>query len=218
MARIPATWKAGARTETYLEVLFRSLANDKALPKFQFERRIDAILRVFLPELLSKRFGGEVVVVVPEFPLKKADSNQSTNVDYLMFRKAPVPSEERWLFLELKTDSGSIRPEQLATYRAAMAKGMRRLVAEIQPIADASVARRKYAVLQSRLDGYPLDRPLELIVLAPRREDVVDTDARTHFLTFQDLADLHVEHFQEEWASLCRLVFAPAFGVRVKAT
>ena len=214
MPTAACSWQPQTQDESYLSELFGILARDKALPKFQFERRIDAILRVFLPELLSRRFGGNIEVVVPEFPLKKRDSNQSTNVDYLLYRHAPHTTDDRWLFLEVKTDSGSVRAEQIAAYLSALDRGMPRLMRDLERVAAASRARGKYQVLQKRLSSYEEGRPVELIVLTPRRDDIQESDPRVHVLTYQDLADTKVTRFTREWTLLVDKVLKPALGVR----
>lgn len=108
---------SGERNElTYLEEVFTRLVEFKQLPKYQFERRVDAFLVGFLPDLLGSLWGGRVVPVAPEFPLKKAGSNQSTNVDHVFYVRHKDPPGDYWLWLELKTDMGSIDWPQVETY------------------------------------------------------------------------------------------------------
>ena len=42
----------------FLDSVLSTLTTFKALPKYQFERRIDAFLSVFLPEILARHLGG----------------------------------------------------------------------------------------------------------------------------------------------------------------
>jgi hypothetical protein len=71
----------------FLQDLMASMAINKALPKYQFERRVDAMLALFLPGIFSNLLKWKVSTVVPEFPIKSLDNNQTTNVDYLSSEK-----------------------------------------------------------------------------------------------------------------------------------
>jgi hypothetical protein len=57
-------------------------------------------------------------MIAPEFPIKKGTigetnrPNQSTNIDYLMFNA----TQNKFTFIELKTDSSSFKPSQLDIY------------------------------------------------------------------------------------------------------
>jgi hypothetical protein len=68
---------------TFLENLFKLLTTNKEFPNYQAERRIDIFINYFLAEMLTNYMGKKVEFVCPEFPLKKADNNQSTKLDYL---------------------------------------------------------------------------------------------------------------------------------------
>jgi hypothetical protein len=160
-AKSPAA-SAPAASGDFIEQLFAQMALDKALPKYQFERRVDAFLAILLPDLLAQTFGGDVSYVVPEFPIKKPGNNQSTNVDHVYF-----DHRGRWLFVEIKTDRDSESDGQVGTYLSAIARGMPALVADIHDIRAATVKRAKYDMLLERLAGYPLDLPIELVYLAP---------------------------------------------------
>jgi len=59
------------------------------IPKAQVERYISPILTIFLPELLSKIYTNEYIMIMPEFPIRKGtlkgnSDNQSKNIDYLI--------------------------------------------------------------------------------------------------------------------------------------
>ncbi len=144
----------------FLSALFSVLAQ-----KYQFERRIDIFLTMFLPEIFYELFGWQVALAAPEFPLKKDSNNQSTNVDHLLFRRAERVDDERWLFFELKTDRFSVRDDQIEIYRRAMQRGMPALFQELAAIRTATQARhgQKYDLLVQRLAPFPLNRPIELV-------------------------------------------------------
>jgi hypothetical protein len=51
------------------------LVANKRLPKYQFERRVDIFVNVFLADVLTALFGGTYQLVVPEFPLSVTATN-----------------------------------------------------------------------------------------------------------------------------------------------
>jgi hypothetical protein len=147
------------------------VANNKQLPKYSFERSVDAFLGVFLPEIVAQLWDPAVTVelVAQEFPLKKSANNQSTNVDYLLHLSG---MGETWLFLELKTDLSSHRDHQAAIYAEKLVNAsMNALVDDVATIASASTKKAKYTSLLSRFDGYsrPLSGDVAIAYLAPRQ-------------------------------------------------
>src|SRR4051812_24060759 len=70
----------------YLIDVIDQLSRDRVLPKYAFERRFDAFISPFLPELLANELGGTFHFIASEFPLKKPDGAQSVNVDALLFQ------------------------------------------------------------------------------------------------------------------------------------
>lgn len=88
------------------------------IPKVQVEREVGFILGIFIEELLCEKlrvndeYSGNYQLISREFPLKKVNNNQSTNIDFLIL------NEEKGIliFLELKTDSSSNNDEQLKIY------------------------------------------------------------------------------------------------------
>ncbi len=89
------------------------------LPAYQLERRVDVFFGLFLPEIIEQRFREPGGVVIPEFPLHRGNvlresnskrKNESVKVDFAVFCR----NRYKKIFLvELKTDSRSIRPDQL---------------------------------------------------------------------------------------------------------
>lgn len=186
---------------TYLEAVFTLVARDKALPKYQFERRIDAMLAPFMEELLSTWLDGPVVAVAPEFPLKRPHNFQSTNVDHVyLSRKNSEPRP--WIFFELKTDKRSVSEPQLLTYRAAMDSGMTALRTDLGKIALRSRSRLKYELLIERFTHHVgLGDGIQLVVLSPAPIPAV----KEHFPAdgqvrlFKDLLSVEVERYPDEW-------------------
>ena len=97
--------------EPTIECVFDLLDRWRHLPAYQLERRADIFFALFLPEVLgahlSKQENCSVEInptLIPEFPIKKRDSNQSINVDYFALSQ----DGERAFLIELKTDMKSI--------------------------------------------------------------------------------------------------------------
>ena len=87
------------------------------IPKAQVERYVSPILSIFLEDILKSKFGNEYVMIAPEFPirigtLKDNESNQSVNIDFLLYNK----TQNKFTFVELKTDSKSFKSSQLEIY------------------------------------------------------------------------------------------------------
>jgi hypothetical protein len=109
------------------ELLHHIVEKGRRTPKVQVERAVGPILGFFLDQAISDllnndddvqpegRLRADVVTLATEFPLKKPDpSNQSTNIDWLMYDEA----NNELLLVELKTETTSFRSDQLGTYLA----------------------------------------------------------------------------------------------------
>lgn len=189
----------------YVKTVFRLVARDKALPKYQFERRVDALLAPFMEELLTKRYGDPVTAVVAEFPLKKHHSYQSTNVDHVFVRTTPGLIDP-WIFFELKTDTRSIKDDQLARYLAAMKRGMSELVKDVDAIAARTRYKRKYAETVKRFSELTqLGDGIRLVVLSPTPIFGIAADHVDVWL-FNDLKDEELGAYSEEWVLFKQIV------------
>ena len=199
----------------FLRDLMASLACNKALPKYQFERRIDAILALFLPEIFSNIYGWNVTTVVPEFPIKSLDNNQTTNVDYIFFREANPSSDihPAWIFFELKTDSASLSQGQLTTYLDAKKRGMKALRTELNEVLHATRHREKYMELLQRIDQYPIDLPIEIVYLIPDNFTLSSSE-EIHLITFQELGEIELSSYFDAW-KLFQKEILPVFSKKV---
>jgi hypothetical protein len=193
--------------ELFLQETFESLVQNKKTPKYQFERRIDAILNSFLPEILLELYGWHTEVIAPEFPLKKEDNNQSTNVDYLLFRHSNNRAQKAWVFFELKTDDGSIRSGQVDVYINAMQLGMPRLYRDLEQIAKASKEKKKYIELLSRFDSRQLDIPIELVYLSPSQ--LHTNTPGIHLISFSELQHIELQRHGQVW-KMFKTIVLPA--------
>jgi hypothetical protein len=194
----------------FLTDVFDVLVSNKRLPKYQFERRVDIFVNVFLADVLGALFGGTYRLVVPEFPLKKDDNHQSTNVDYLLFHTTP-DGEEKWVFLELKTAAGSIGQEQLDIYRRSVARGMPALMSDLPLLRDRTKARAEYDELALRLSALPHDRPIEIVYLAPVAMIEADLGPGGRSVTFEQLRSVEIARHPEVWRMFRDSVLDRAF-------
>ena len=185
---------------------YRSLSHvveNKDLPKYQFERIIDFCLGIFIPRILEAQRQTAVQLVTQEFPLKKPDNYQSTNMDYVLYQEAAGGSSGRWLFLELKTDPRSVRFDQNDIYNRLMESGrsMRELVQEIREIQAQSSQPEKYEEPLERLAPYDshLEEPIELLFMSPVPVHVPGAEKEPEVILFRNLQDLDLTEFDDEW-------------------
>lgn len=159
--------------------LFDRLGFWARFPKYALERRLDIFLTPFLADFVAdvrRMDRSDLQLVLPEFPIKhRTEDNRTVNADYLLYQHAI----NRWLLLELKTDSASVDPKQLARYeelrdsRRTMQEHLTTLKAVRRRA--AKVHRIKYARLLRAVEGVrsldparrPLDGTFDFLYLAP---------------------------------------------------
>ena len=108
------------KTDVTIERVFALLDRWRHLPAYQLEPRAGVFFALFLPEVLGAQLSGNGRSIeidcrlIPEFPIKKSGSNQSTKVDYLVLSR-----DRKLAFLvELKTDMASkLSPHGIAQQR-----------------------------------------------------------------------------------------------------
>ncbi len=150
-----------------------------------------------VPEL-----AGAQRAVAPEFPLKKEDSNLSTNADYLLYREGPKPA---WILLELKTAKESFRKEQEEIYRRASGRKMKELLEDIEKIRSTSRHKERYDFLLQRVRSINAhdDAAIEMAYLAPARSS--DSPGTAWFL-LEDFAKWSPSKHGELWPHVKRLL------------
>lgn len=209
--------------DSYLEEALKNLVASKKLPKYQFERCVDAFLGVFLPEIVGATLGSRSVkLVAQEFPIKKAGSNQSTNVDYVLNigGRGPRP----WVFLELKTDPASMKDSQALIYAKRLGDAtMTELLADVVQIQGVSSKVSKY---QALLDLFPpmeaIRGSVQVVYLTPGETSAAELlpptasdDLVSRFaanltcISFGDLERMNLTKFPDAW-SLFRTKVVPA--------
>lgn len=147
----------------FAERLMAEVLRLNGIPKVQVERIVGPILGIFLPQVLSDllKFPGAATgfeVIAPEFPLKREDNRQSTNVDWLALHR---PSGTVVLF-ELKTAVDSVDREQLDVYERTRHRiernGAGFLLDDLRVIHGASAQSAKYDTLLGMCE--PFEAPL----------------------------------------------------------
>ena len=136
--------------------VFELLNRWRHLPFYSLETRASPFFALFLRDVLSTHFCTEMhEILIPEFPLRagtlyndkereklklKSRPGQSYNVDYVAFAK----NDKTAYLVELKTDIGSIRPNQARYLCKARGIGFPGLVEGVKKLAKASNSREKY--------------------------------------------------------------------------
>jgi hypothetical protein len=196
--------------EAFLLAVFEQLADYKKFPKYQLERRVDGFIGAFLCDILREKLGWETEIVAPEFPIKKEGNNQSTNIDYLVYRTAKGSIGAAWILVELKTETESLGPEQLSVYESVRQKmQMRELMSDVETIKKATKKKAKYETLLAQFKGRDLDAPVEVLFLVPAQDELLKPGPGFSVLTFSDLDELELPRYADVWRSF-RDIMIPA--------
>lgn len=128
--------------------LFGLLDKWRHFAGFPLEARSEVLFALFLPIVLEHRFKiGIKPQIIPQFPLKRDDSNQSNNVDFFAISE----DGKRAFLIELKTDMNSWRKEQDCYLTRAAGKHMDEILCDLKKIAGESAQKRKYHHLLNAL-------------------------------------------------------------------
>jgi hypothetical protein len=159
-----------AQFGAFFEQHLRSLAVNKGLPTYQFERRVEAMFAHVLPALLGEVRGSDALeFVTPELPLFEGRS-PTAYVDHLYLDKR----SHEWIFVEIKTDPKSVQDmKQRARLLNARPRGFASIYRDIETYASNAgdpATRRKYETLVRRLRAYlPATGAISLVYLVPSR-------------------------------------------------
>lgn len=140
-----------ANDASFFSALMEEIIAGVMIPKVQIERVIGPLLGYFLPGVLTEMLGKNVVLLCPEFPIRKMSgpnannrSNQSTNIDWLML----IPELNELIFVELKTTDTTFNDDQAAIYGALQnlikKDSAKFLVEDLMEIGAASQEPGKY--------------------------------------------------------------------------
>jgi hypothetical protein len=185
--------------EDYLREVFQQLVHFKDLPKYQLERRVDGFISVFLPDILRATCDWDTEIVAAEFPIKRESDNQSTNVDYLLYRSENRSADDAWLFVELKTDKGSFDEVQYSTYKRARISGMANLAEDLNQIYSKTRHKKKYKALFKKLKSADLNRPIELVYLIPSGSKIHEPEKGLKVLTFKQISKTELQRYPLVW-------------------
>ena len=148
------SWKTCPTTITVkmIDTLFNQLDDWRRLPNYQLERRADIFFAIHIPVLFKRLFSLEVLDILPEFPIRigtiypTVPINKSYKADYIVYA-----DNLKAFLVELKTDNGSIRNDQVKYYFKSIESGYYSLLSGLLEIYNASSYKSKYISLLSRL-------------------------------------------------------------------
>lgn len=206
--------------KSFVETLMDHIMEAMMIPKAQIERVVGPILSMFLEDVLTETLrkdpalSGQLVMICPEFPLKKPDNRQSTNIDWLMYNT----ERRQLLFVELKTSDTSINIEQNEIYRAkqkaVQSKGGSFLIEDLEQLKSASKEFGKYQyILEKKVLPYKNEisacHDVRIIYLVPKSAEHKVQGHADRVLTFGILSKSITGSFAEEWriiqSRLCKL-------------
>lgn len=129
---------------TLLNSIFMNLDRWRNYPSYKLENRIDHFLSLYVPQLIQNDKQIDVVdFVIPEFPLKLSENNQSNKVDFIAFSV----KREIAFMVELKTDIDSFGEDQYRFLEKARKKNFQEHLSDLILISSASDFKEKYAHL-----------------------------------------------------------------------
>lgn len=135
--------------------IFDRLDEWRNFPAYLLEGRADIFFGIYLPNIISKRFGSAIDHIIPEFPIKagsifNADPTHASHplkVNFLAISE----SEREVYMISLKTDINSLRPLQYNHLHKAKEHTIRNIVDGILDIQQASMLKKKYNNLLQQL-------------------------------------------------------------------
>jgi hypothetical protein len=190
---------------TFLEEIFSLLKRNKLLPNYSAERRIDIFINFYLEEILNHFLGSDSIkFILPEFPLKKENNNQFTQIDYVCF-----DTKKRIIyFVELKTDENSVKPLQYATYNSYT--NWSRCFNEFKTIKEVPHRKKiyieKYKKANEILETNGLcgiDCPIKIVYISPIKFPAPNIS----IITFEQLMHFTPNKYQDEWKLLSDYFF-----------
>ena len=188
--------------------IFDNLDTWRNLPAYQLERRADIFFSIYLPDILSQKFGVGIEGVIPEFPIRvgtihhKKEINKSFKIDYL----AKASDAKTIIFVELKTDEASRRDKQDWYLERAKQVGMVELLEGVRKIHKATNSKKKYEYLLGILQdmGFLVldnsgafeikkaDYDIQIVYIQPN-----NPDGQVNVITFQEVSKI-IERYGDE--------------------
>jgi len=137
------------------ESVFSRLTEWRNFPNYQLERRLDIFISLYVKELLEARLWPLREIIIPEFPISRktlgetVGLHKTVKVDYVLF---PMDYKDPIVFLELKTDNGSVRDEQIDYLVKAKQSGIKGILNDLTLVYSKSKSKEKYTYLINKLD------------------------------------------------------------------
>lgn len=98
----------------FVEALMKNILDGAMVPKLQVERALAPVIGFFIESILTEILGTDVVMLSPEFPLKKYDkNNHSENIDWMMLDTG----NKELLLVEFKSNDTSFNESQMESYK-----------------------------------------------------------------------------------------------------
>lgn len=200
----------GTRSGIFFEDLLTHIMSGINTPKFQVERAIGPILGFFIEKVMSSLLNDEIIIVSAEFPLKKSNDNQSTNIDWLMYS----PSKNKLIFVELKT-TDSFRDTQKDVYLGIQDRISAETASFLQSdLSDISMKSResgKYKsiieILKKKSIDFSSIKTCKIVYILPNvvKSQIKEEDKqRIEFFSFKELRiDTSIKaDYLDEWKIL----------------
>ena len=192
---------------TQIEKIFEILNDWRLLPNYQLERRADIFFALYLPEIIKQKFDIEITYdnIIPEFPLRKGtvsekekDSrsrNLSYKVDYTVITATKV------FFIELKTDTNSIRNSQIEYLIDSQKANWKTLIDGILDIVKASKSTKYNHLLkklredhkcidennQNIAENKPIE-PIKIVYILPQEDELLK-EKEIPMITFAEVIE-----------------------------
>jgi hypothetical protein len=192
----------------HINEIFDNLDLWRHLPAYQLERRADIFFSIYLPDILYHKFGVNIEGIIPEFPIRlgtidnNAATNQSIKVDYL----AKVKGKDTIIFVELKTDQGSLRDRQDWCLERAKQVGFIEILDGVRKIYQATNSKKKYQHLINLLQDMDFivldnrgvfqviqkDYNIQVIYIIPNNPNRIG-----NVITFHEISEIIERHGDE---------------------
>ncbi|MCD4817431.1 MAG: hypothetical protein K8S23_01920 [Candidatus Cloacimonetes bacterium] len=198
--------------DNFTNELMKEIIEGIKIPKVQVERAVTPILSLFIESVLNKYFesdksyAGLYKLVTQEFPLKKIDNNQSTNIDYLLVNT----SKQLVVLFEIKTDVSSFDSKQLKRYleykEIISNNSLKILKDNLSSIRDASSKSSKYDYIISKFESAIIDpnviKDVLIIYLVPHalKKHINDEYSSVDYvLEYSDLPKIINHTYSNHW-------------------
>jgi len=199
----------------FVEVLIKSIVENKDMPKVQVEREISPILDIFMKDILNNTIGNgnnSFEHIMSEFPiqsLKKEENkltNRSVNIDNLYLK-----DRDTLVFIELKTDNTSYRIDQTIRYINLLNKINNQSASFcfefLEKLSKESSKKDKYKIALRRIEEkFDLNqlkaiKKTQLVYIVPSKiqKKIEKESGITNIINFTQVSNINVKEYKNEW-------------------